>query len=187
MSRTSTDERLTLETARLRLTALSAAALEAWIDRDADRLEGETDVLFEASAEAPPLLGDDLPRLRNEMLLAPEDLGWWVWLVSRLDDRRAVGACGLGGPPYAGAVELGYSVYPAFEGQGFATEASGALVAWTLGHPEVRIVRAVVPTWHVASIAVARKLGMHETGHDVHPEVGEVAVYETVRGDRPSA
>lgn len=185
MTTPSTDQHLTLETRRLRLTALSAIALEAWIDQDSNRLEVETGVVFDGSAEAPPLLGEDLPRLRNETLLAPEDLGWWVWLVSLLEDRTAVGACGLGGRPHAGAVDIGYSIYPRFEGRGFATEASRALLTWALGHPEVQIVRAVVPTWHLASAAVARKLGMHEAGHEVHPWVGEVAVWEIVRGDAP--
>ncbi len=183
MDRTSTNKRLTLLTRRLRLTALGAGALDAWIARDADRLEAETGVVFDETTEAPPLLGEDLPRLRDEMLLAPGDLGWWLWLVSTRDDRRAVGACGLGGPPHAGVVVLGYSVYPRFEGRGLATEASSALLAWALRSPGVRIVRATVPTWHRASIAVARKLGMHETGHETDPDVGEVAVYEAVKGD----
>jgi RimJ/RimL family protein N-acetyltransferase len=177
-----TSERLTLETERLRLTALSAAGLAAWIDKDAARLEAETGVVFDATVEAPPLLGQDLPVFHERMAEAPQDLGWWVWLISTRDGDRPVGACGLGGRPHAGATVLGYSIYPRFEGKGFATEASRALVAWVLHQPDVLIVRATVPTWHLGSIAVARKLGMSEMGHEVDPDVGEVAVYEIVKG-----
>lgn len=177
--------RLTLETARLRLTALTADGLRAWIEGDAKGLEGETGVVFDSPVEAPPLLAEDLPRFHKSMASSPEDLGWWVWVVSTRADRRAVGACGLGGPPSAGTAVIGYSVYPRFEGRGFATEASGALVAWALSQPRVRIVQATIPTWHEASMAVARKLGMQETGHELDPDVGEVAVWEIVKEDSP--
>lgn len=181
MESSSTQGRLTLDTARLRLTALTAEGLRAWIDGDADLLYAETGVVFQCPVEAPPLLGDDLPRFHERMVTAPEDLGWWVWVISTRADDRAVGACGLGGRPYTGTAVVGYSIYPHFEGRGFATEASGALVTWALSQPGVRIVQATVPTWHGASIAVARKLGMQEMGHELDPEVGEVAIYEIVK------
>lgn len=187
MASSSTHGRLTLETERLRLTALTAEGLRAWIDKDAERLEGETGVRFSVPVQAPPLLDDDLLHFHERMVAAPDDLGWWVWVVSIREDRRAVGACGLGGRPHTGTVAIGYSIYPRFEGRGFATEASGALVAWALGQPEVRIVQATVPTWHGASIAVARKLGMQEMGHERDPDVGEVAIYEIVKDEAPPA
>jgi len=187
MASSSTHGRLTLETERLRLTALTAEGLRAWIDKDAERLEGETGVRFSVPVQAPPLLDDDLLHFHERMVAAPDDLGWWVWVVSIREDRRAVGACGLGGRPHTGTVAIGYSIYPRFEGRGFATEASGALVAGALGQPEVRIVQATVPTWHGASIAVARKLGMQEMGHERDPDVGEVAIYEIVKDEAPPA
>ncbi len=187
MESSSTCGRLTLDTPRLRLTALTADGLHAWIERDARRLERETDVVFGTPAEVPPLLGEDLPRFREHMLASPEDLGWWVWVISTRADRCAVGACGLGGRPHTGTAAIGYSVYPRFEGRGFATEASGALVSWALSQPEVRIIQATVPTWHGASIAVARKLGMQEMGHELDPDAGEVAVFEIVKGSEVQA
>lgn len=171
-------ERLTIETERLRLTALTAEALGAWIDADPDALRGGTAVEFDEPIEAPPLFGEDLPMFRERMREQAEDLGWWAWLVSTREENRAVGVCGLGGRPDDGAVVIGYSVYPQLEGQGYATEASAGLIRWVLAHEEATTVRATVPTWNLGSVAVAKKLGMTEVGHEVSEEVGEVAVYE---------
>lgn len=171
--------RLVLETERLTLTALSLESLQAWVDRDAARLRSETGATFGAPLTVPPLFGEDLPAFRDRMAETPDELGWWVWLMARRDDAVAVGVCGFGGRPGAeGAALLGYSVYPEWEGRGYATEACRALVAWALAQPGAILVRATVPTWNLASVAVARKLGMTETGHEVHPDVGEVAIYE---------
>jgi sulfopyruvate decarboxylase alpha subunit len=171
---------LTLNTERLRLTALTRDALQAWLDGDAERLLAETGAVFPAPPECPPLFGEDLPRFRDRMAEKPHELGWWVWLVARRDDGGALGVCGLGGRPDAeGFVELGYSVYPEAEGRGYATEASQAVLAWALGHPSVARVRATVPALNGPSGAVARKLGMVKVATREHPEVGEVMVYET--------
>jgi len=98
-----------------------------------------------------------------------------------------VGVCGLGGlPDGQGTVVLGYSVYPHEEGRGYATEATRAVMTWALSQPGVRRVRATVPSRNVASLAVARKLGLVETRHEVHEGVGDVTVYEIERGPEVS-
>ena len=175
------NERMTIDTERLTLTALTAEALGAWIDKDVEALRRETGAAFEAPVRVPPLFGDDLPVFRERMQEAPDELGWWAWLVSTREDRRAVGVCGLGGRPEDGMVVIGYAVYPELEGRGYATEASGSLMRWVLARDGVEVVKATVPTWNLASVAVARKLGMVEVGHEVTEEVGEVAVYELRR------
>lgn len=171
---------LSLETPRLRVTALTRDALQAWLDGDVEWLRAETGAVLPAPTACPPLFAEDLPRFRDRMAEKPEDLGWWVWLASRRDDREAVGVSGLGGRPDAeGTVELGYSVYPEAEGQGFATEASRAVMTWALAQPDVLRVRATVPARNGPSVAVARKLGMVPVATRAHPEMGEVTVYET--------
>lgn len=170
---------LVLVSDRLRLTAMTRDALQSWVEGDVPRLEAETGAVFAQPLATPPLFGDDLPMFRDRMVETPDEVGWWVWLISRRSDGQAVGVCGLGGPPGAeGAALLGYAVYPAFAGQGFATEAARALISWVLAQPGVTRVRATVPVWNAPSLAVARKLGMEEKGHEIHPEVGEVAVFE---------
>lgn len=174
-------DRLTFDTERLRLTALTAEALTAWIHGDADGLRRETGVGFHEPVRIPPLFEEDLPVFDQRMREAAEDLGWWVWLISTRTDNEAVGVCALDGRPEEGAVAIGYSVYPQMEGRGYATEASAGLIRWVLAHEEVEAVRATVPTWNLSSVAVARKLGMEEVGHEVDDEVGELAVMELRR------
>lgn len=172
----------TVHTERLRLDALDLDALQAWVDADADALFSLTGTRFADPPEPPPLFGEDLPMFRDRMAETPGELGWWVWLIARRDDGRAVGVCGLGGrPDDEGVVVLGYSVYPDFEGQGYATEAARAVSAWALAAPGVSRVRATVPMGNPASLGVARKLGMSRVGTETHPDVGEIAVYEMTR------
>jgi RimJ/RimL family protein N-acetyltransferase len=174
----------TVETERLRLNALDRDALQAWLDGDTQALFELTATRFADPPEPPPLFGEDLPMFRDRMAEAPDELGWWVWLVTRRDDGRAVGVCGLGGrPDEDGVVVIGYSVYPEMEGRGYATEAARAVVAWAMYAPRVARVRATVPTGNPASLAVARKLGMAQVGSGHHPDVGEVAVYEVTRDE----
>lgn len=175
---------LVIDTERLRLTALTSEALAAWIAGDVEGLLRCTDVRFAEPVEAPPLFDDDLPYFLARMRDNPAELGWWVWLASTRDERWAVGVCGLGGRPEAGIVQLGYAVYPWAEGRGYATEAASALVTWALERPSVVAVRAVVPEWHEASLAVARKLGMTEVGRATDPEAGDVVVCQVP--ERPS-
>ncbi|MER3514457.1 MAG: hypothetical protein C4310_08775 [Chloroflexota bacterium] len=48
-----------------------------------------------------------------------------------------VGSGGFKGPPHAGAVEIGYSVLPQYQGKGYATEMVAGLVRRALKHAEV--------------------------------------------------
>lgn len=171
---------LVLETPRLRLTALDGVALQSWVDGDSAGLAARTGAVFSDPPACPPLFAEDLPRFRDRMSERPHELGWWAWLMARRDDGRAVGVCGLGGHPDGeGTVELGYSVYPEAEGQGYATEASRAVLEWALARPGVARVRATVPPSNPSSVAVARKLGMVPVATREHPEAGDVTVYET--------
>jgi RimJ/RimL family protein N-acetyltransferase len=74
---------------------------------------------------------------------------------------RLIGACGLGN--YDGSVELGYWIARPYWGQGFATEASSAVVniAKAIGHKKLI---ASHFTDNPASGRVLRKLGFQNTG-----------------------
>ncbi len=173
---------LVLTTSRLRLTSLDPDALSAWIEGDAAALFDLTGVRFSDPPELPPLLGDDLPMIRDRAAQGPDEAGWWVWLVSSRDDDGAMGVCGLGGrPDEEGTVVIGYSVYPQHERRGIATEAAGALILWALEQTGVRRVLATVPAWNGPSVAVAKKLGMVAIGQGEDPEVGAVDIYEICR------
>lgn len=109
-----------------------------------------------------------LASLREEMLSSSLNWapwgGWYVLMPSKrgLD---LVGANGFKGPPDgAGAVEIGYSVLPSFEGLGIATEATHQLINWALAQPQVKSVKAVTSQENRASQRVLEKCGMRCEG-----------------------
>jgi RimJ/RimL family protein N-acetyltransferase len=174
----------TLASARLDLVPLGAEALEALIVRDAIRLAEVTGARFPPPVDVPPLVEDVLPSIRDRLRLAPGREEWWLWLAVRRETREPVGVVGLGGGPDAGgAVTIGYSVYPAHQGLGYATEALRSVLGWALARPQVTVVRATVPPWNTPSLRVAEKVGMRESGRSTDAEVGEVLVLEI----RPAA
>jgi RimJ/RimL family protein N-acetyltransferase len=172
----------TLRTKRLELTPMSADAIDALLRGDAPRLRSLTSAEFAVPARPPPYMAESLPVVRERLRKNPEEHQWWNWLVIRQDNREAVGSVAFAGmPDPAGAVLIGYAMYPAREGSGYATEATQALVEWAFGQPGVRVVRALAPVWNTPAVHVAEKVGMRPVGSYEDDEVGEVLIYETAR------
>ena len=173
---------LVLMTERLELAPLTVTALEALILGDGRRLAEQTGARFPDPVVAPPLMEDALPFIRDRLHEDPSAAGWWAWLIVSSSTREAVGSAGFGGRPDAdGAVVVGYAVYPAFEGQGLATEAVQALVGWALDRPGVTAIRATIPDGHTRSLRVAEKLGMRQVGTEQDDKIGEILVFELRR------
>ncbi|MBX7222877.1 MAG: GNAT family N-acetyltransferase [Blastocatellia bacterium] len=61
-------------------------------------------------------------------------------------------------PPF---VELGYTLAPAFHGQGYATEAAQAVIKVIFERTSVEKIRAITDVRNEASIGVLKRLGMH--------------------------
>ena len=168
-----------LSTDRVELLPLTADAIDALILRDRERLAALTGARFPEPLVPPPLMDDALPFMRDRLRAEPAELGWWTWLVVSRSTREAVGSVGLGGKPDGkGAVLMGYSIYPSFEGRGYATEAARALAAWVLDQADVASVRATIPPRHAPSLRVAVKLGMRQVGAAHDDEAGEVLIFE---------
>ena len=171
-----------LSTERLELLPITADVFDAWLSADAARLTALTGATFPEPVRAPPLMDDALQPQRDRLRAHPAEVGWWGWLVVLRATKGVVGSVGLAGrPDEAGAVLLGYSMYPEFERRGYATEAVAGLIHWVLAHPEVTTVRATIPPWNTPSIRVAEKVGMRQAGVGRDEEVGEVLVYEVRR------
>jgi len=167
-----------IETARLHLLSLSAAAIDALLAGDAPRLGRITGARFPAPLRPPPLTEDVLPLVRDRLRADPSQDGWWTWLVVRKDSRQAVGSAGFGGGPDGeGAVMIGYATYPDVEGNGFATEAARALIAWALEKPGVARVCASLPPDNHPAIRVAEKVGMRLMGTVWEEDLDEVLLY----------
>ncbi len=93
---------------------------------------------------------------------APGEPGGWVqFSVKERGSGFLVGDVGLNpaeGEP--GVIKVGYTVAPAFQGRGYATEAVRALIAYAFDTLGADVVRAYADAENVASTRVAEKVGM---------------------------
>lgn len=101
-------------------------------------------------------------------------LGWYAVEVGANDGapgdldsnhrHTLTGSVGFKGlPDEEGTVEIGYSVLPAHQGRGLATEMIAALVGWA-AEQGARLVQAQVEPANGASIRVLEKLGFQQIG-----------------------
>jgi [ribosomal protein S5]-alanine N-acetyltransferase len=156
---------LQIETARLRLVPCSVATAQA---ATSDRAALES-LLGVRVPEAWPAedLRDFLPVYARIVDEQAASNGWGIWLALGRAERSLVGDIGFKGPPdQLDTVEIGYSILPAFQGRGYASEAARALVAWGLAQPSVRRVVANCLAGNAASIRVLQKAGLRQTGRD---------------------
>lgn len=100
----------------------------------------------------------------SKYIRTQEERGWCRWALELVDEPDVLaGFCGVG-CTFAPEIELGWVLRRDLWGQGLATEAAaGALdyCFYSVGFKE--IVSAIDPE-NTASIAVARRLGMHQMG-----------------------
>ncbi len=174
-------------TERLEMRPLEVDAIDALIARDSAALSAILTTNPTTPIELPEEFADALPFIGDAVRTDPTLAQWWARLLIRRHDRAAVGSVGLGGRPSAdGTVVIGYTVFPAFEGSGYATEGTRGLISWALRQDGVTRVRATIPPWHAASIRVATKAGMRPVGEDEDPDVGRVMVWEIDADSAPS-
>lgn len=99
------------------------------------------------------------------------------WAVIETASGRMLGNVELKlSPPQA---SIGYIFGDAFWGQGFASEAASAVIAWAIAQPEIYRVWATCHPDNLGSAAVLRKAGLrHEAtlaNWEARPQLGEVA------------
>ena len=175
----------TLRTARLRLlpvTATDAAALFA--------LHSSAYVL--RYWDAPPWLERSRAErfIESSERLAEEGTGVRL-AMDRVSDGAFIGWCGLArwNPDYRSA-SMGYCLDAPAWGQGYATEAAGALLEWAFDTLDLNRVQAETDTRNAASARVLEKLGFVREGtlrEDciVNGEVSDSWVYGLLRRERP--
>ncbi len=120
---------------------------------------------------------------------APGEPGGWVQLSA--EEREGGGLVGDVGLSLAegepGVIKVGYTIAPAFQGRGYATEAVAALVAYAFDTLGAEVVRAHASAENAPSIRVAEKVGMRlveRIEHRYGDEVWFGVRYELRRKDR---
>jgi ribosomal-protein-alanine N-acetyltransferase len=101
-----------------------------------------------------------LPILAGDLERDPDLADWGMQLVIHNGDRTIIGCVGLMGRPTPdGTVEVGYGIAPPYQGHGYATEATRALIDWALAQPPIRRVIASCLKENRRSIRVIEKAG----------------------------
>lgn len=167
---------------RLHLIPLTPGALAALMAGDRAAAERATGGAFPPGDLVPPLMADALDFFLSLAKTSPE----WGGRVYRSQAARdIIGIGGFTGPPGPdGVVTMGYSVYPAHQRQGYASEAARALVAWALAQPGVTAVQATIVAGNIASERVAAYAGLIRTDDsEDDPDDGPVVVWRRARDE----
>ena len=151
-----------IQTERLRLIPLSREQLICLLEdpnslEDALGMTISQPVLTERARRA-------VRRKIEKMEAVDERLHLWYtyWLIVISASQCGAGLVGFKGcPDEDGQTEIGYGMDPAFQHQGYTTEAARALVAWAFEEPTCKSIVAVnVQKDNPASSRILEKLGM---------------------------
>ncbi len=161
-------ETIRLKTERLILIPATLEMLRVELARPEEfaRLLGA-----EVASPWPPPLNDERSNQWVVRYLEqnPDAGAWsmWYYLLRRGSGQApiAIGNGGYKGAPSPdGTVEIGYSIVEAYQRNGFATEAAGALVDFAFQDPNVKRVIAETLPHLIPSIRVLMKCGFALTG-----------------------
>jgi RimJ/RimL family protein N-acetyltransferase len=167
---------LRLQTPKLELIAATADLLKADLD-DPHTLAAAIHAKIPLGWPPPLYERSGMEAALIQLRRDPALCGWlfWFWLKKPENGEPRPTIVGLGGfkgkPNEFGTIELGYSVIPAFQRRGFATEAVDALTQWAFEHPPVvRIIGETLPEL-AGSIKVLKKCGFEFVGNGSDIEV----------------
>lgn len=118
--------------------------------------------------------------MRREQLRKHPELEPWLVraMILRTTGRPMVGHAGFHGAPEGGRVEFGYTVFPERRGNGYALEASRALMRWATNEHGVRLFRLSAQPDNLPSLAIIRSLGFEQTGTQIDEVDGLELVFE---------
>jgi [ribosomal protein S5]-alanine N-acetyltransferase len=170
-----------LTTPRLHLVPISLPMLEAVLANQRARAEQLAGAVFPERWPGEDLIARAFPYSIESVRADPVCRLWGDSLVLRPSEDgrlRVVGSVVFHGRPANGVAEVGYGVEEDARGDGIATEATTACVEWALAEPGIHAVQATTFPWHLASLAVIRKLGMTLAGTREHDVLGQLLVFE---------
>jgi RimJ/RimL family protein N-acetyltransferase len=108
-----------------------------------------------------------------------DDRGWGLWALEVKDTREFIGFTGLNVPtfdaPFLPGVEIGWRLAKGAWGNGYATEAARAALAYGFGPAGLDEIVSFTATTNLPSQRVMQRIGMmhDEAGDFDHPRVEE--------------
>jgi ribosomal-protein-alanine N-acetyltransferase len=151
----------TIQTARLTIRPFTREMMLAALDDPA--VAGALLGLHVAAGWPNDVERGVLAALTNQIERDPALADWQMQVFIQTEERVIIGTGGFKGrPDTTGMVDLGYGIAPAYQGQGYATEAGAALIAWAFAQPGVRRVFADCLATNPASARVLAKLGLRQ-------------------------
>ena len=167
-----------IRTPRLKFVPWTLELVDAFIANDRAAAEQALRVKFPEPFGPPPETGDVLQFFRDSIEHDASNGAFVVRMIVRSEDQMAVGNIGMVAPDEAGRAMYGYSVYPEFEGNGYASEAAKALLDFGLALNSVTAIYATIPVGHRASEIVSTRAGLTNTGTEVEDEGMTLNVWE---------
>jgi ribosomal-protein-alanine N-acetyltransferase len=175
---TAGDQAAVIHTPQLLIAPLDLPAMRALLD---DRRDDATAAVGAQIPDGWSLENEGWLRVRIGQV--EQDPSWAPWLlrsIIRRADRMLLGTVGFHGPPgshplepeSAGVVEFGYTVIDRFRGNGYATQAAGALMDWGIDFGARSFVLSIALD-NQASRRVAEKLGFEWEREYTHESRGQ--------------
>ncbi|HRA48351.1 MAG TPA: GNAT family N-acetyltransferase [Thermomicrobiales bacterium] len=165
----------------LDLVGWSLDFVDALIANDEPGASAALNIVFPQPFAPPPETGDVLGFFRT-MTINDRSEGLFVSrMIVRRSDRMAVGSIGVVPPDEHGLAMIGYSIYPEFEGLGYASEAATALVTYALNNSAVSGIWATIAPDNIGSAKVASRAGLLPTGEMRDDEGLQLAYWERLR------
>lgn len=149
-----------LNTARLRLVALSAEQLQQ-LTRSPRMLEDHLGLSVLPDVVSEAVRGAVSVKLEKMARVSPTDHPWFTyWLMVVKAERQGIGLAGFkGSPSPTGEIEIGYGTALSARGRGYTTEAVLALLDWAFSFPQCTAVIAETHQDNLASQRVLKKAG----------------------------
>ena len=98
-----------------------------------------------------------------EQRKSPDNSEYWLnWVIFLTDSQRAIGTLQAGIELATSQASIAYLIGTAFQRQGFATEATSALIDHLHQQYQVSSIKAWIDTRNTASIRLVKKLGMRQ-------------------------
>ncbi|MDQ0229311.1 GNAT family N-acetyltransferase [Metabacillus malikii] len=150
-----------IETENLRMITFTKEMMKAILDGKIERLP------YHAAEEWPLPVYLHMFQYKIDRFTTYPYEEKWEGIIIHKNNKRIIGDMGFkGGPNNEGDLEIGYSIVPSYQGNGYATEMGRAMIEWGMRQEGVKRITATCDSDNLASKRVLEKLGLHHIKED---------------------